>query len=99
SVKVSRRAAAGGLAMDYDDIASKLQTGDIVLFEGTSTIGKIIDWITHSKFCHVGMVVRQTGGAAPDDLYLWQSFEPENGVVLDPLKAFLIKFIEGEPAG
>jgi hypothetical protein len=85
--------------MDYDEIAPKLQTGDVVLFEGTSTIGKIIDLITHSKFCHTGMVVRQPGAGAPDDLFLWQSFEPQHGVVLDPLKAFLTTFIEGEPGG
>jgi hypothetical protein len=86
--------------MDYDEIAPKLQTGDLILFEGTSLIGRIIDLITHSKFCHIGMVVRQAGpGAPPDDLYLWQSFEPQNGVVLDPLKGFLTTFIAGEPGG
>jgi hypothetical protein len=85
--------------MDYDKIAPTLQTGDVILFEGTSLIGRIIDLITHSKFCHIGMVVRQASPGAPDDLFLWQSYAPQNGVILDPLKAFLTTYIAGEPGG
>ncbi len=75
--------------MDFNQLAPQLQTGDIMLFNGTTPISLIIDEITHSKFSHVGMVIRAPGSSGSDGLTLWQSFEPENGVVIDPLEAFV----------
>lgn len=78
--------------MDFDGLAPRLQTGDIFLFNGTTPISAIIDEMTHSRYSHIGMVVRTPGSGGGDGLHLWQSFEPEGGVVVDPLGAFLAKY-------
>lgn len=82
--------------MDFDQIAPSLKTGDIVLFHGTTTISSIIDRITHSQYSHIGMIVRQGGQPGNDNLYIWQSFEPQHGVVYEPLEAFLALYLASE---
>lgn len=75
--------------MDFSQLAPQLQTGDIMLFGGTTPVSAIIDAITHSKYSHIGMVIRAPGSSGSDGLTLWQSFEPEGGVVIDSLEAFV----------
>ncbi len=82
--------------MDYSQLAPTLQTGDIFLFHGTTWVSKVIDAITDSEYSHIGMVVREEGQTGPNGLYLWQSFEPEGGVVYDPLEPYLNKYIASE---
>jgi hypothetical protein len=82
--------------MDFQTIAPQLKTGDVILFHGTTDVSLIIDWITHSTFSHVGMVVRQGGQPGNDNLYIWQSFEPQHGVVYEPLEAFLETYVHSE---
>jgi len=78
--------------MDYAELAPQLQTADIFLFNGTTAVSAIIDEITHSPFSHIGMVYRTPGSSGADGLRLWQSFEPEGGVVDDELRPFLVKY-------
>jgi len=54
----------------YDQIASTLQTGDILLFDGVSLESRLIEDIDRSRFSHVGMAVRLPGYDAP---LLWSS--------------------------
>lgn len=82
--------------MDFSQIAPLLKTGDIFLFHGTTPISSIIDWVIGSSFSHVGMVVREGGQPGNDNLYLWQSFEPQHGVVYDPLEPFLRSYLKME---
>lgn len=44
--------------MKYTDIRSKLKTGDVVLFSGTSAFSVLIKLITKCKFSHSAVVVR-----------------------------------------
>ena len=82
--------------MNFDQIAPQLKTGDIFLFHGTTPVSAIIDILFKSPFSHVGMVVRENGQAGNENLYLWQSFEPQHGVVFDPLEAFLDSYVKME---
>ena len=40
----------------FDDLAPKLQTGDIVLFTGATSSGAIIRLFDNAEFSHVGVV-------------------------------------------
>ena len=40
----------------FDDLAPKLQTGDIVLFTGATSSGAIIRLFDNAEFSHVGIV-------------------------------------------
>ncbi len=82
--------------MDYNEIAPKLQSGDVFLFRGKTLVSRIIDFMTDSIYSHAGMVVRMPDAHGKDTLYLWQSFEPEGGVVLDHLEDFLSKYKTSE---
>lgn len=81
--------------MDFEQLAPQLDTGDIILFGGTSEISVIIDSMTASKYSHVGMVIRAPGSSGSDGLSLWQSFT--NGVAIFPLKGFMVDYISFEP--
>lgn len=54
----------------YENIRSKLKTGDIVLFSGKGGISTGIKWFTQSKWSHVGMVLRLPEW---DAVLLWES--------------------------
>lgn len=78
--------------MLWSELSKDLQTGDIILFHQHGLISRLIDVFTDARFSHVGMVVRMNDKPAGEQLYFWQSFEPEGGVVLDALPAFLDKY-------
>mgnify|MGYP001558258915 CR=1 FL=1 len=46
-----------GRKSNYEQIRNSLQTGDIVLFSGNSTVSNLIKWFTGSKWSHVGVVI------------------------------------------
>lgn len=81
--------------MDFEQLAPQLDTGDIILFGGTSQISTIIDSMTYSKYSHVGMVIRAPGSSGTDGLSLWQSFT--DGVDIFPLRGFLVDYVNFEP--
>lgn len=75
--------------MKWSELSKDMQTGDVILFHQAGMISRLIDMVTDAHFSHVGMVVRLPDKPAGEDLHFWQSFEPEGGVVLDALPAFL----------
>ena len=83
--------------MDLHELAPQLKTGDIFLFHGVTPISEIINAMTHSCYSHIAMVFRDAGTVGSDGLHLWQSFEPEGGVVDDDLRSFLLKYSSTEP--
>lgn len=80
--------------MLWSELAPILQTGDVILFHQSGLISTLIDLVTDGHFSHVAMVVRHTEDDGSEELTLWQSFEPEGGVVMDPLPAFLHKYMK-----
>jgi hypothetical protein len=42
----------------YENVRSRTQTGDLVLFHGLDLESKIIEFVEHSIWSHIGMVVR-----------------------------------------
>ena len=54
----------------YEDMESRLRTGDIILFRGVSRRSRMIEMATESAFSHVGMVVRSNDAASP---LLWHT--------------------------
>lgn len=42
----------------YSELEKTLKTGDIVLFSGQYQISKLVEKLEHSKWSHVGMIVR-----------------------------------------
>jgi len=84
-----------------------LETGDILLFRGDQMVSRCIEYFTHSRFSHVGMVLRDPVYINPKlkGLYLWESgAEPfceaeENeylyGVQIVPLEQALEQYRRG----
>ena len=54
----------------YENVRSSIQTGDIVLFHGLDLESEIIEFVEHSMWSHVGMVVRMP---CLDYPLLWES--------------------------
>ena len=54
----------------YESIRDTLDTGDLVLFSGTSHVSNFLKLCTFSKWSHVGMVVRIPDW---DQVLLWES--------------------------
>lgn len=54
----------------YDELRGQLKTGDVVLFSGKGLISKGIQWITGSKWSHIGIVLRLDD---LDQVVLWES--------------------------
>ncbi len=54
----------------YENVRPALKTGDIVLFSGKGGISTGIKWFTHSRWSHVGMVLRLPEW---DAVLLWES--------------------------
>lgn len=60
--------------MKYEDIRSKLKTGDILLFSGKGGISEGIKFFTVSKWSHVGMVYRfDDPQDAKGTIFCWES--------------------------
>lgn len=68
-------------------VLEKCQTGDILLFQGHSSESRLIEFVTGSKFSHVGMVLRDPSKPRP---MIWQAGpdpvisddpDPETGTV------------------
>jgi len=47
--------------MRYDELKNKMNTGDLVLFEGEYPISKTIEKLERCPYSHVGMVIRVKG--------------------------------------
>lgn len=84
----------------YENIRTRLKTGDIVLFSGKGGISTGIKWFTQSKWSHVGMVLRLPEW---DVVLLWESTTLSNiadiesgrerkGVQLVPLSERIKKY-------
>lgn len=63
--------------MNFSKIIDKLDTGDLLLFHSDKPIGCCIQCITKSKYCHVGMVLKDPTFINPKltGYYLWESSE------------------------
>lgn len=61
--------------ISYEDIRSKLKTGDLILFSGKSAIGRFIRLYSNSKWSHLGMVVKVDD---IDMVLLWESTSINN---------------------
>lgn len=59
----------------YDKLYEKLETGDIILFHGTSKVSCCIEFWTCSKYSHIGMILKDPIyiDSKLTGLYLWQS--------------------------
>jgi len=66
--------------MKYDDIRSKLQTGDIILYSGDGDFSAYIKASTLCKWSHVAIAIRVDN---PDMVLVWESCG--NGVAFDNL--------------
>lgn len=44
------------MTVKYNDIADKLETGDLVLFSGATSSGAIIKLFDNAEFSHIGLV-------------------------------------------
>jgi len=66
----------------YDVVRPSIQTGDAVLWQSPSIIGKLIQWGTDSKFNHVSIAIRFT---QYDQDRVWILEELGDGAVLNPL--------------
>ena len=54
----------------------ELQTGDIILFHGTSWISRILEYVGQSKYSHVGLILKNPrflNESLEDGLYLWDA--------------------------
>ena len=54
----------------------QLQTGDILLFRGTSWISRLVEWMGRSSYSHVGIIIKNPRFLNPeleDGLYLLES--------------------------
>lgn len=75
-------------SMPWSELAAELQTGDVMLFHQDGLISSLIELVTEAHFSHVAMVVREDDGG----LKLWQSFEPDGGVVSSDVLPFLQRY-------
>ncbi len=60
---------------DYNNIRSKLNTGDIVLFSNRKIYMLLFQKLTNCKWTHVGMVIKSKN---PDRVLLWESTTNED---------------------
>ena len=67
---IKRESIDGGCQMKYDEIKDKLQTGDVILFEGEYRISRLIEAVTGCDYSHCGVVLRLDGYDSP---LLWEA--------------------------
>jgi hypothetical protein len=58
----------------YKDIRYKINTGDLILFQGSGLISGLIRLLTWSKISHVGIAYQWC-----DDMFIWESIVGLNG--------------------
>lgn len=54
----------------------ELQTGDIILFQGTSWLSRLLEFVGRSKYSHVGLILKNPrflNESLEDGLYLWDA--------------------------
>src|SRR5687768_12203341 len=66
-------------AQPWSELAPEMQTGDLILFSGTSTESQWIEAMTNGQFSHSTMVVRTAGSSVP---WMWQ--EAPEIIAVDP---------------
>jgi hypothetical protein len=66
-------------AQPWSELAPNMQTGDLILFSGTSTESQWIEALTGGQFSHSTMVVRTADSAVP---WMWQ--EAPEVIAVDP---------------
>lgn len=66
-------------AQPWAELAPTMQTGDLILFAGTSNESRWIEALTNGPFSHATMVVRTADSAAP---WMWQ--EAPEAIAPDP---------------
>jgi hypothetical protein len=66
-------------AQPWSDLVAGMQTGDLILFSGTSNESQWIKLLTNGQFSHSAMLVRIAGSTAP---WLWQ--EAPEAIAPDP---------------
>ncbi len=66
-------------AQSWSELAPEMQTGDLILFSGTSTESQWIEVLTGGQFSHSTMVVRTADSAVP---WMWQ--EAPEVIAVDP---------------
>ena len=55
---------------------STLDTGDIILFRGSSWLSYLLEWIGRSRYSHVGMIIKDPAfidSSLPNGIYLLES--------------------------
>lgn len=75
----------------YQDFCKDLQTGDLLLFNGTSWFSRIIERFTHSEYSHVAIILKQPLWLDPkltDDYYILESGPEDFGDAVDNKKKF-----------
>ena len=83
--------------MKYSQLRDRLDTGDLVFFSGKGLVSAGIQWITRSKWSHVGMVVAESRwdlvllyeSTTLSNLADVDSGTPMQGVQLVPLSCLL----------
>lgn len=66
-------------AQPWSELAPTMQTGDLILFAGTSTESRWIEALTNGPFSHATMVVRTADSSVP---WMWQ--EAPEAIAPDP---------------
>ncbi len=64
----------------YAEVVDSLQTGDVFLAHGDSTISRVVEFIEWGEWSHSGMVIRASdvGVSWPNDVLLWESTRSTN---------------------
>jgi len=66
-------------AQPWSELAPSMQTGDLILFAGTSNESRWIEALTNGQFSHATMVVRTADSSVP---WMWQ--EAPEAIAPDP---------------
>jgi hypothetical protein len=80
--------------VSFTDFLAKADTGDVVLWRGTSLISLAVELATFSEFSHSSMVIRDPKGGTP---YLFQSVS--EALATDPLSRQQVTKHDGVQAG
>ncbi len=73
-------------ALEYDDIRHQFADADLMMFEGKTFGSRFIQWVSGSRFSHVGLI------AYWGDRYMLLQAEPGKGVQAVPLSIAVAKY-------